>query len=115
MRREEMQEQLHIRLTHDEAVRIRRKAEKAGITVSEYVRRCCLNKQVKEINPQLLERFKECSATMGKLGSNINQIARYLNSSGNSNYLYLWFDEYQKDMDDARMKLKIIMEKNLAA
>ena len=115
MKREEMQEQLHIRLSKEDAAGIRARADKAGLTVSEYVRKACLNKQVKEVSLELLAVLKDCSASMGKLGANMNQIARHLNSGGYPQDIYPWFEECIKDMDDFSMRFKILVEKKLAA
>lgn len=114
MKKEEMQEQLHIRVSKKDADDIRTRANRAGLTVSEYVRKACLNKQIKEVSPELLVVLKECSASMGKLGANMNQIARHLNSGGYAVEIYPWFEECRKEMDDFRMRFKILVEKNLA-
>lgn len=115
MKCEEMQEQLHIRLSKEDAAGIRARADKAGLTISEYVRKACLNKQIKEVSPELLSVLKDCSASMGRLGANMNQIARHLNSGGFPQDIYPWFEDCRKDMDDFRMRFMILVEKNLAA
>lgn len=114
MKREEMQEQLHIRLSKEAAAGIRARADKAGLTISEYVRKTCLNKQIKEMSPELLSVLKDCSASIGKLGANMNQIARHLNSGGYPQDIHPWFEDCRKVMDDFRMRFKILVEKKLA-
>ena len=66
------------------------------------------------MSPELLSVLKDCSASIGKLGANMNQIARHLNSGGYPQDIHPWFEDCRKDMDDFRMRFKILVEKKLA-
>ena len=72
------------RVSEEEFEEWHRRAELLGITLSEYLRQCVRNGKVdviikKEIS---IEPLVQIAAEYGKIGSNINQIAHYLNSTG---------------------------------
>lgn len=71
-----------VRLTKDEDVAIGRAADAAGATKSEYVRARALQHPPRHNAPATGERrdLLEILGQLGKIGSNINQIAHHLNS-----------------------------------
>ena len=73
-----------LRFTDAEYERLLSHAEAAGLPLAEYIRRQVTGKQVKvryEIVADLPE-LKKLIAEFGKIGSNLNQIARHFNSGG---------------------------------
>ena len=73
-----------LRFTDAEYERLSFHAEAARLPLAEYIRRQVTGKQVKvkyEIVADLPE-LKKLIAEFGKIGSNLNQIARHFNSGG---------------------------------
>lgn len=73
-----------LRLTDTEYERLSAHAEAASLPLATYIRKQITGKQVKikyEIVADLPE-LKKLIAEFGKIGSNLNQIARYFNSGG---------------------------------
>ena len=73
-----------IRLTDTEFSIIENTAEQADMTISEYMRKQIMEGQVNtkfEIVADVKE-IKKLIGELGKIGSNLNQIARYLNEYG---------------------------------
>ncbi len=76
--------QVMLRFTDIEYERLSAQAEDAQLPLAEYLRKQVTRKQVKvkyEIVADLPE-LKKLIAEFGKIGSNLNQIARYFNSGG---------------------------------
>lgn len=59
------------------------RADLAGITVAEYIRSCVRNGRIDVIikNEIEIKPLVDIAAEYGKIGSNLNQIAHYLNST----------------------------------
>lgn len=78
---------IHVRVTEDLYDVIAKEAEAAHLSVSEYLRKLATDKRItlrKEVvfdNPELLSAL----SNLGKIGSNLNQIARHLNEGGSMN------------------------------
>lgn len=78
---------IHVRVTEDLYDVIAKEAEEAHLSVSEYLRKLATDKRItlrKEVvfdNPELLSAL----SNLGKIGSNLNQIARHLNEGGSMN------------------------------
>ena len=73
-----------IRLTDTEFSIIENTAEQADMTISEYMRKQIMEGQVNtkfEVVADVKE-IKKLIGELGKIGSNLNQIARYLNEYG---------------------------------
>ena len=73
-----------IRLTDTEFSIIENTAEQADMTISEYMRKQIMEGQVNtkfEIVADVKE-IKKLIGELGKIGSNLNQIARYFNQGG---------------------------------
>ena len=76
--------QVMLRFTDTEYERLSAQAEAAHLRLAEYLRKQVTGKQVKvkyEIVADLPE-LKKLIAEFGKIGSNLDQIARYFNSGG---------------------------------
>lgn len=75
---------ISVRLTDMELENVNATAEASGLSRSEYIRRALLNTKVSvkyEIVPDM-DDIKKLTAEFGKIGSNLNQIARYFNTGG---------------------------------
>ena len=70
--------QIMLRLTDTEYEIVFEKAKDANLPLAEYARKQVLNKKIVADLPEL----KKLIAEFGKIGSNLNQIARYFNSGG---------------------------------
>ncbi len=71
---------LHVRFAVDENEQLKNKAYQARVSVTEFIRRAALRKQVVEPlpPPQLNWKLYE---QLGAIGNNLNQIARGVNSA----------------------------------
>lgn len=108
-------EDIHFRVTSEEKRLIQMKAEKAGLSLSEYLIRQGLSRKVTVVPPELFSEYKAMSAELGRLGNNMNQIAKHLNSGGSESIVIQWFDNNCRELDDVVMKLKMIYEKKMVA
>ncbi len=108
-------EDLHFRVTPDEKERIRERAERAGLSVSDYLRRQALSKKVTVVSSDLFMEYHEMCGDFGRFGNNLNQVARHLNSGGSQDMVIQWLNMNKRDFDDIVMKLKMMYEKKLAA
>ena len=78
---------IHVRVTEDLYDVIAKEAKEAHLSVSEYLRKLATDKRItlrKEVvfdNPERLSAL----SNLGKIGSNLNQIARHLNEGGSMN------------------------------
>ncbi len=66
---------LHIRITEKDAAAIKKKAEEAGMTLTDYVTKSSLGKQI-----CIIEGLDEVLRQQKYLGNNLNQITRLANS-----------------------------------
>ena len=75
---ERRRHQVNISLRDDELAELRRRADRARMAVTDYVRRRALSDRLRVVPPRRLgvEEFRE----VARIGSNLNQIARVLNS-----------------------------------
>ena len=76
--------QIMLRLTDTEYEIVAENAKSANLTLAEYARNQIMNKKVTvkyEIVADIPE-LKKLIAEFGKIGSNLNQIARHFNSGG---------------------------------
>ena len=76
------------RMTEEEYEDFTEQAKFCGISQSEFIRRAIENTVIKPIitvspvNEKLLSTVGQLTAQLGKVGGNLNQIARYLNEHG---------------------------------
>lgn len=73
--------QLNVRLTEEEAERLRKKVEQSGLTQREYILKCILGKEVRNT-----DGIKEVLPELKRQGNNLNQIAKKLNEQGYVDY-----------------------------
>ena len=66
---------LHIRLSEDDFEKIKYKALSSYLTVTDYVTKCCLDKQI-----VVIEGLDEVAKQQKYLGNNLNQLTRLANS-----------------------------------
>lgn len=66
--------QIKFRVTEEEAERIKKKVEKSGMSQQEFLVKTALGKKIVNLEP-----IRELLPQLGKVGSNLNQIARRLN------------------------------------
>lgn len=71
--------QIAFRVSVDELAKLQQAAQRAGISIPRLAKKAALGQKVK---PQIIDiaMGKAINAELGKIGSNINQIARRLNS-----------------------------------
>ena len=99
--------QFNVWLSEEEKSKIQEKANKAGITMSEYVRRCALGRKIPSYGDVTI--LQNISAELGKIGSNLNQIAHHLNAGGSVYSVYYDLMEVIKDWNDFRfMAMKLL-------
>lgn len=77
-------QRITIRFTDSEYMIIKKNADLGHMSISEYLRECGLNKRivVKKIVTVDMPEIKDIKANLGKIGSNLNQIAKYFNQGG---------------------------------
>lgn len=78
------QHQIVFRLTEDLYSVIADEADKAKISVSEYCRKVCTDKKliIRQENVFDSQELLKALSDLGKIGGNLNQIARHLNDGG---------------------------------
>ena len=66
---------LKFRATEEEKDRIMKKVDASGLSISEYLRRCALDKKIVAVNG-----LDDVARELRAIGNNLNQIARAVNS-----------------------------------
>jgi hypothetical protein len=73
------------RFNDDEKASVQRKAKTARLSLSEYIRVSVLGDvYVSTVDPERQKLLHDLSRELGKQGSNLNQIAKHLNTRGES-------------------------------
>ena len=80
---------MSFRISAEDKEQIEEKARKTGLSTSEYIRRCALGRKLPCYGDTSL--LKEYSIQLGKIGSNLNQIAKHLNGGGDFYSIYYGF------------------------
>lgn len=93
--------QIMLRLTDTEYEIISSQAKAAGVPLAEFARKQIMNKRtiIKYELVADLPELKKLIAEFGKIGSNLNQIARYFNSGG------IHSQEIQKSLQQSLSKI----------
>lgn len=73
-----------ISVNDNERDQLERRAERANMTISRYCREQALGREVTEADKSGLAYLLAQKSNLGKIGSNINQIAHALNANGMS-------------------------------
>lgn len=76
-KKKETMTRMEMRISKEDKALIEQKARKAGITTSEFIRRSALGKRLPSYGDTTI--LQEYSMQLGKIGSNLNQIAKYVN------------------------------------
>ena len=101
------------RLTEEEYADFTERAKFCGISQSEFIRQAIENSVIKPIitvspvNEKLLSAVGTLTAQLGKIGGNLNQIARYLNEHGVP-YNTIYVDVQSAISDLADLKFEIL-------
>ncbi len=101
------------RMTDDEYADFIERAKFCGISQSEFIRRAIDDAVIKPVitvspvNEKLLSAIGQLTAQLGKIGGNLNQIARYLNEHGVP-YNSLYSDVQSAISDFADLKFEIL-------
>lgn len=91
-----------ISVNNVELSRLERRANKANMTLSRYCREQALEREVCEADKAALSYLLEQKNNLGKIGSNINQIAHALNANRMS------YVTAEKLMEEANKLMKLI-------
>ena len=94
---------MSLRISAEDKEQIEEKARKTGLTTSEFIRRCALGRKLPCYGDTSL--LKEYSMQLGKIGSNLNQIAKHLNSGGSYFSVYGDVKEAVKELLDLKFKI----------
>ena len=100
-------------MTDDEYADFTERARFCGISQSEFIRQAIENSVIKPIitvspiNENLLSAVGQLTAQLGKVGGNLNQIARYLNEHSVP-YNTLYVDVQSAITDLAELKFEIL-------
>ena len=76
-KKKEAMTRIEMRISKEDKAIIEQKARKTGLTTSEFVRRSALGRRLPCYGDTTL--LQEYSMQLGKIGSNLNQIARCFN------------------------------------
>ena len=99
--------QVHIVVQEDDKRQWKETAELLGISLSDYVRQSVRSSRIRfEVRPKIeIKGLAELIAQYGKIGSNINQIARHLNEGRD------WSDtDCLEGMEDCRQTLMKVVD-----
>ena len=95
---------MSMRISAEDKELIEEKARKTGLSTSEFIRRCALGRKLPCYGDTSL--LKEYAMQLGKIGSNLNQIAKYLNIGG----IYFELKEAMKELLDLKFKILPALE-----
>ena len=99
---------MSMRISAEDKELIEEKARKTGLSTSEYIRRCALGRKLPCYGDTSL--LKEYAMQLGKIGSNLNQIAKYLNGGGDYFSIYFELKEAMKELLDLKFKILPALE-----
>ncbi len=87
---------------------MKQRRERQGLSTSEYIRRCALGRKLPCYGDTGL--LKEYSVQLGKIGSNLNQIAKHLNGGGDFYSIYYELKEAIRELLDLKFKILPALE-----
>lgn len=99
---------MSMRISAEDKELIEEKARKTGLSTSEFIRRCALGRKLPCYGDTSL--LKEYAMQLGKIGSNLNQIAKYLNGEGDYFSIYFELTEAMKELLDLKFKILPALE-----
>lgn len=100
--------QITLWVTPEQKEQIKEKADAAGITVTELITRSVFGKKVQTMGDTDLMR--EYAAQLGKVGSNLNQIAKRLNGGEISYQLAGVAEEAIREFIDLKFRVMMALE-----
>ena len=100
---------ISIKLTDAEMELLTKVASRANVSRSEYLRNLLLNKKMTPKYEVIvdIEDIKKLTAEYGKIGSNLNQIAKHFNSGGEYS-LSMQDDLYQCIYELSKLKKEVL-------
>jgi wyosine [tRNA(Phe)-imidazoG37] synthetase (radical SAM superfamily) len=104
--------QINIRVNADEYAQLLAEAEKAGVSVSTFVRESSLRKKLKA-RPSLID--SEAWIELARVGNNLNQIAKHLNVAKRSGGDDAVLDAVAVELDDLRRLINVMRSKLMGA
>lgn len=107
-KKKEAMTRMEMRISKEDKALIEQKARKAGITTSEFIRRSALGRRLPSYGDTTI--LQEYSMQLGKIGSNLNQIAKHLNSGGSYYSVYSDVKEAVKELLDLKFKILPALE-----
>ncbi len=99
---------MSMRISAEDKELIEEKARKTGLSTSEFIRRCALGRKLPCYGDTSL--LKEYAMQLGKIGFNLNQIAKYLNGGGDYFSIYFELKEAIKELLDLKFKILPVLE-----
>lgn len=99
---------MSMRICVEDKELIEEKARKTGLTTSEYIRRCALGRKLPCYGDTSL--LKEYSMQLGRIGSNLNQIAKHLNGGGDFYSIYYDVKEAIREVLDLKFQILPALE-----
>ena len=107
-KKKEAMTRMEMRISKEDKALIEQKARKAGITTSEFIRRSALGRRLPNYGDTTI--LQEYSMQLGKIGSNLNQIAKHLNSGVSYYSVYSDVKEAVKELLDLKFKILPALE-----
>ena len=99
---------MELRISAEEKAQIEQKARKAGITTSEFIRRSALGRRLPSYGDTTL--LQEYSMQLGKIGSNLNQIAKYVNQGFPLDSFRREIKETCRELVDLKFRILLALE-----
>lgn len=99
---------MSMRISAEDKEEIEAKARKTGLSTSEYIRRCALGRKLPCYGDTGL--LKEYSVQLGKIGSNLYQIAKHLNGGGDFYSIYYELKEAIRELLNLKFKILPALE-----
>lgn len=90
---------LSIRLTAEEKDALKKKAEQANLSMTDYLLRCSSRKKIKVVN------MNKVIVEMKRVGNNLNQITRRINSGDFKSYNFEKVIEEQRKIYDLLLSM----------
>ena len=107
-KKKEAMTRMEMRISKEDKALIEQKARKAGITTSEFIRRSALGRRLPNYGDTTI--LREYSMQLGKIGSNLNQIAKHLNGGGDFCSVYYEVKEAIRELLDLKFKILPALE-----
>ena len=101
---------LNLRITPELKMRLEEAAIDEGVTLNEFCLRILQNKETANALVAKAKAYKESANLFSKMGVNINQLARYCNSTGEA----ATPEQLLQILDEAKQMQKEILTKLLA-